>query len=228
MEQSSSPEMLPTSATIAVRMRELRKAKGWSAAKLAEEMTRVGVPWERLTVTKLETSRRQSVTADELVALSIVLGVPVFGLLLPEPKDASGVQVTPNVRAPWSFTLLWLVGESLLSMDHRDYVSGAGAEAVGRLGSVRRLQEALQMEANAYRQMLEWDVKGDEERARVARQVHNGSVHNIASCLLPLIQEGVHIPYVDPRVEKLIREIDYSGEQKAELAKAFDAMTLTP
>lgn len=57
--------MTAATGVIAERIRHLRKRRGWSAEKLAEEMTAVGVPWERMVVTKLENGRRASVPADE-------------------------------------------------------------------------------------------------------------------------------------------------------------------
>src|SRR5215217_1266123 len=104
----------PITAVIAGRVRELRTAKGWSAAKLAQEMNALGVHWERLVVTKLETGRRRSISVDELLALSIALGVPIFGLLLPRPYDADQVTLTPATVAPWSHAAMWLIGEGLL------------------------------------------------------------------------------------------------------------------
>jgi hypothetical protein len=52
-----------------------------TAAQLAEAMTAAGIPWERSTVAKLETGRRQTVTIDEAVALVLVLDVSMAELL---------------------------------------------------------------------------------------------------------------------------------------------------
>lgn len=55
-------------------MRAARQARGWSAGRLAAEVTAVGVPWTRSVVTNLETGRRTFVTVDELMALAVVFG----------------------------------------------------------------------------------------------------------------------------------------------------------
>jgi transcriptional regulator with XRE-family HTH domain len=67
---------------IAGRMREMRKARGWSADRLARELTtRTGVKWARMVVTKLENGRRQTVSVEELLALALVFRVAPVELL---------------------------------------------------------------------------------------------------------------------------------------------------
>ncbi|MEO3786875.1 helix-turn-helix transcriptional regulator [Actinocorallia sp. B10E7] len=73
---------------IAARIKRLRNERGWSAAKLAEEMTAAGVRWDRSIVANFENGRRSYVTAEELVALGEVLDVAPAALLLPPDTDS--------------------------------------------------------------------------------------------------------------------------------------------
>lgn len=86
-------------------------------------MTKVGVPWQRMVVVKLETGRRQGLSVSELLALAYVLNVAPVHLLVPplpaplapldggrdarpeddpnDPNDtATTYQVTPEVSVP--------------------------------------------------------------------------------------------------------------------------------
>jgi transcriptional regulator with XRE-family HTH domain len=122
MEQLDGP-LTPTKV-IAARVKELRKSRGWSAADLAQAMKAVGIEWERIIVTKLETGRRASVSVEEMLALAYVLDVAVVDLVVPPwpsplwggtgnhasdvarspndpnvPNDKEPYQVTPTVTA---------------------------------------------------------------------------------------------------------------------------------
>lgn len=72
---------LTPSEAIGRHLKALRKHQGMTAAELAVAMTAAGIPWERSTVAKLETGRRQAVTIDEAVALVQVLDVTMAELL---------------------------------------------------------------------------------------------------------------------------------------------------
>lgn len=69
---------------IAERVRDLRREKSLTAEQLAERMRGVGVKWDRMTVTKVETKRRQNIAVTELFALAQALDVPPMTLLTPE------------------------------------------------------------------------------------------------------------------------------------------------
>jgi transcriptional regulator with XRE-family HTH domain len=120
MEQPLTPHQV-----IAARVRELRKKRGWSAAHLAAEMTKVGVPWERMVVTKLENGRRQNVTVEELFALANVLSVaPVHLVVPPLSSDESErvlYRVTPAGQQTWvAYARAWVRGRAPLG-DPRVY-----------------------------------------------------------------------------------------------------------
>jgi transcriptional regulator with XRE-family HTH domain len=82
------------SEAIGQHLKALRKRQGMTAAELAAAMTAAGIPWERSTVTKLETGRRQAVTIDEAVALVLVLDVTMAELL-----GATGSDFEPDELA---------------------------------------------------------------------------------------------------------------------------------
>jgi hypothetical protein len=67
----------------------MRKERGWSAARLAEECARLGYP--EITdqvIYNLEQRRREEVTVDQLVAFSEALAMPVELLLGPKKRDS--------------------------------------------------------------------------------------------------------------------------------------------
>lgn len=94
---------------ISLQARALRGARGWSAQRLAEEMTSVGVPWDRSVVANLENGRRRAVSVDEWLALAMVLGVAPIHLLV--PIDTTGeYQITPNLAADLKTAREWIRG----------------------------------------------------------------------------------------------------------------------
>ena len=96
-------------AVIAERMKALRGAVRLSGPALAVEMNKQGVPWNRTTVAKLETGRRESVTVPELVALALVLNVPVTALLVAE--RSSSIKLAEGHEYSPAEALLWLIAE---------------------------------------------------------------------------------------------------------------------
>jgi transcriptional regulator with XRE-family HTH domain len=109
MEQDATP--LSPTQVVAKRVREVRQKRSLTAAQLAEQMTRVGVPWKRGVVAKLESGLREAVSVEELLALAYVLDVAPVHLLVPfddkTPYRATPTQVEPAgairdwVRGAW-------------------------------------------------------------------------------------------------------------------------------
>lgn len=131
---------------IAERVKELRRGRGWSAEKLAAEMTAVGVPWSRVVVTKLETKRRPGVSVAELLALAYVLEVAPVHLIVPPlsreevrpwDRDQMGqapffYAVTPNTSGATGTVREWIRGRAAFGeVDPRRYFSEVPADEFG-------------------------------------------------------------------------------------------------
>jgi transcriptional regulator with XRE-family HTH domain len=85
-KRTKRPAPLTPTAVVAAKMRELRGHM--PAEELARRMQAAGIPWTRLVVTKLEKGYRQSISVEELLALSHVLDVAPVNLLIPWDDDA--------------------------------------------------------------------------------------------------------------------------------------------
>jgi hypothetical protein len=83
----------------------------WSAQHLADEMTKVGVPWNRHIVVNLEQGRRKSLRVHELLALAYVLGVasPLDVLV---PASDGVYPVTPATLLAADAVRAWFLGET--------------------------------------------------------------------------------------------------------------------
>lgn len=92
---------------IGARVKELRARNGLTAQKLADALASEGVPWERGTVTKLETRRRDNVTVNELLALAKVLNVAPVHLLVPL-EDDQPMPVTPETMMQAGHVREWV------------------------------------------------------------------------------------------------------------------------
>lgn len=109
--------------TIAERLRDIRQRRGWSVRKLAEECAAYGV--ESLTQASITNIERglasadegkrggRTVTADELIALSYVLGVRPIDLMV--PHDAEEMQIAPGVAVHPYVAATWIRGDELNS-----------------------------------------------------------------------------------------------------------------
>ncbi|MEU9581074.1 helix-turn-helix domain-containing protein [Streptomyces chilikensis] len=91
------------------RVREARNRKGMTAQELADRLKESGVPWDRGTVTKLETGRRQNVSVVELLALARALDVAPIHLLVPL-EDGGTYMATPNEPVKTARARYWIRG----------------------------------------------------------------------------------------------------------------------
>lgn len=84
---------------IADEVKRLRGALDWSAERLGEEMSAVGVPWTRDVVVNLETGRRKTLAVHELLALAWVLDADPVELIVPQGDrlEKVAVPVTPAI-----------------------------------------------------------------------------------------------------------------------------------
>lgn len=129
-------EVLEPTAVIALRVREARARHGFTAQQLADRLKAVGVPWDRATVTKLETGRRQNISTVELLALARALDVAPVHLLL--PVDDRPFMVTPTEIRPAERVRAWVRGEKPLpGTDLRIFHTEVPLEEVRAVRTVR-------------------------------------------------------------------------------------------
>ena len=89
-----------------------RNVLGWSAQRLADEMTRTGVPWNADIVVNLEHGRRKSLRVHELMALAWVLDADSPLDLLAPPPDVIFYPVTPVMYERVEAVRAWWTGET--------------------------------------------------------------------------------------------------------------------
>ncbi len=90
----------PTSARAARNVRALREARGLSLAGLSQRLAEVGRPMIPNGLSKLENGERR-LDVDDLMALSVALGVNPSRLLLPvDGSPDAQVEITETVSCP--------------------------------------------------------------------------------------------------------------------------------
>jgi transcriptional regulator with XRE-family HTH domain len=102
MTETPPPKEYP-SDTVARRVKELRKRRGWSARRLAEACAATGSPQlSESVIANIESGRRdesgrrrRDVTVDEAIGLAKALDVPAIHLL-PVHLDPEATEVTLN------------------------------------------------------------------------------------------------------------------------------------
>ena len=73
--------MRDTTALVAANIKKLRKARRWSAERLAELANAIGCPTSRTAIAKREIGLGSAITVDELIAFAAVLSVDPAALL---------------------------------------------------------------------------------------------------------------------------------------------------
>lgn len=131
---------------LARRVKEARNRKGLTAQELADDLKARGLPWDRQTVTKLETGRRQNVSVAEWLALARALDVAPLHLLV--PLGEVEYAVTPEEAATAGRVRSWIRGtEPLPSTDQRIYRSEVPLEELPVTGRLtvegRSMAEAI-------------------------------------------------------------------------------------
>ncbi|MFJ3290394.1 helix-turn-helix transcriptional regulator [Streptomyces sp. NPDC086669] len=166
-------ETIPPVVAMAARVKEVRKRKGLTAQGLADALKASGLPWDRQTVTKLETGRRQNISVVEWLALSRALDVSPLHLLV--PLEEVNFQVTPEESLPAGRVRAWLRGteplpgtderifRSEIPLDELPAVSGgafttAGRSAQDRLRAEYRAATGREISDD---QLLNWMLRGE-------------------------------------------------------------------
>lgn len=131
---------------IADRVRELRKKRGWSAAHLAAELAKAGIPWDRSIVAKFENGQRASLSVEELLALAYVLSVAPVHLMVPIADDDEPYEVVPGVARRRETIRAWIRGLEEPFGDPRIYAAEAPEhekrpDAHGRIAHVQAVAQ---------------------------------------------------------------------------------------
>lgn len=104
-------EVGPTGRIVAQNLARLRDRRGLTTRQLAGALERAGRPIPASGITRMEKAER-GVTTDELVALSVVLGVSPAALLLPlKDSEDEMVEVTGAGEVPADTAWAWASNE---------------------------------------------------------------------------------------------------------------------
>lgn len=214
----------PPSEVVAQRLRQLRRSRGWSAQRLAEECDRLGAPHLSASViANIETGRkdtagkrRRDVTVEELLIFSYALNAPTVALLVPFTSEQ--MQITPNVTATPDAALGWLLGEAPLVLPD---------------GTVRDRETWSKHEAAIRHYRFVWSIfddiyelwglidestdptasidRGGDQAAELESLRHNldDRVHVLARDLLGLRDGDLPLPAVPRRLHKDLDRLGY-------------------
>lgn len=151
----------PITAVIARRLAERRQAIGINQTELAARMTERGSAWSRTTVQKLESGKRGAVSAQELLALALVLDVPPV-MLIADPRQPGTVPVADGLDVDQWGALMWLVGTGTIDKTNSGrnftdaaWLIGAGFTLVEALGDLHQVDRAQELTDARHRNALE-------------------------------------------------------------------------
>ncbi|WP_216636373.1 helix-turn-helix transcriptional regulator [Mycobacterium sp. IS-1496] len=96
----------PTGETVAARLREIRTYLNLTFTEVSERLTAVGWPISAVGVRRIEDGDRK-VTVDDLVGLSVALGVSPIGLLSTNVADRNDLVTATGLSDPISAEDLW-------------------------------------------------------------------------------------------------------------------------
>jgi transcriptional regulator with XRE-family HTH domain len=101
------------------RLKQVRERKGWTQARLAEELEKLDYRLDRVTISKIERggARAQNVTLEEVLALAFALGVSPKHLVVPYSMEER-LQVVPAERPSTTrVARRWIAGEDTLASE---------------------------------------------------------------------------------------------------------------
>jgi transcriptional regulator with XRE-family HTH domain len=108
MSRSRKPQPTSAADVVARRVRELRRARGWSAQYLADRLRELDpstVLGTRDVIANLETGRRPTVSFDEVLLLAFALDEPPSALVVPHADEAplrvGPIALTPRTAYRW-------------------------------------------------------------------------------------------------------------------------------
>lgn len=111
---------------IGQRIREVRRRRGWSGEVLAQRCQEHGLTLSRQAVANIENgrpsqdgTRRRHVTVEELLGLSLVLGVAPVHLLIPKSNDEN-YPLTESHAVATEIARNWVRGSTQLPLSDED------------------------------------------------------------------------------------------------------------
>ena len=108
--------------TTNARIRELRKAHGWTQQDLADVLNRFGAHTDRTAVAKVETGKRE-LPLEEAFQYALALNVAPVHLFVPTDSDEP-IRLTPDFECSPDEARAWIRGLlPMLSQDRRAYYS---------------------------------------------------------------------------------------------------------
>lgn len=203
-------EAMTITTIIASRVKELRGAARLSGADMAAAMHEQGIGWNRTTVAKLETGRRESVTVQELLALAVALNVPPVWLLA-DPTSPHPVHIADGVDLdPWS-AIMWMVGaQALTDPPGSTWPSASGplAWAWQAVAIARQMDEAAWFRAAGFQYFtVAGGVEHDQQDVDVAERVDRQSFARLVPLLDALRTAGLPVPRMPATVTVRAREL---------------------
>lgn len=116
----------PIGAAVAKNVERIRKTRNMTIYSLSGELSKAGRPITPSAIAKIEKQQRQ-VTADDLVALAVVLNTSPIALLLPAEWGDAPVELTGERQLTARTAWRWIRGQSPAS----DYGVSPSEIAVG-------------------------------------------------------------------------------------------------
>lgn len=147
---------LTPSDVVGVRIREVRRRRGWTAANLAERCAEIGAAEITASVVNdLETGRRdkrtgrrrRNVSVDEVLALAYALDVAPVQLVVPL-DGRTPLQVTSEIEAGSLDAFIWVTGEQGPNDPRR---RGRWAETIGPVDLHRSFWQVIEAASDAER-----------------------------------------------------------------------------
>lgn len=112
---------------LANRVREIREGRGWSQARLAMELNKIGWKTDRTTIAKIENRARRVTVADALT-IAVALGCRPLSLFVPLEADAR-VRIAPKIIERARDARMWFYGRRMQrEQDRRTYYNEVSEE----------------------------------------------------------------------------------------------------
>jgi transcriptional regulator with XRE-family HTH domain len=197
------------------RLRQAREARHWTQQELVDQLAVLGYQMDRATIAQIESgarrngvTRSENITLNEVVALSMALGVALIHMVVPPEPDDAPVWLVPKRPADTALNARrWARGEQALGDEDFYWAQVPARDQLAKWTALRGLQEGVAALAATYPTL---PVGDDEEvapgvqRMRSMLNVIDSYVKAISNLLETterrLIQEGLLVSVPDPTV----------------------------
>lgn len=205
-------------AVFAGRLRNARKARGWTQQALADAVTELGHPINRVTIAKIEDgkTRASNVTIEELLVFAAALDMPPSLLLVPL-GTADRVAITPTLSVHPDAAMQWFEGEEPLLVwneERQRFVQRhrqAWLKASEPLHLHQRFRQTIEDLADREHDVKAAELVGDERQLHAARERRVAALEALGEVCREMTERDMRPPAMNEEWATTLHKLGFTA-----------------